>query len=180
MVACCLVLCAGVAFAHFAAGGGSFGLFGDPGGTDCNVWDVVPSVVIIYVVHVMHTGAIGGQFSAPSPPCNLMIWLSDNWIMPVTIGDSQTGVSVGYGGCLAAPTLVLSMNFFAQGITPPCCTYPVLPDPAAPSGQIEVMDCASNLLYATGGRAIINPTDNCGCNVPVEETTWGRVKAMYR
>jgi hypothetical protein len=142
--------------------------------------DYIPGILNIYVVHVWHSGVTAVDFSAPSPPCNLAIYLADVPIWPITLGNSQTGVVVGLGSCYPAPTHVLTMQFFAQGLTPPCCKYKVLPDPAVPSGQIEVIDCTANLLFATGGTAIINPGPDCGCDVPVQETTWGKLKAMYR
>ena len=76
----------------------------------------------------------------------LGLYLSDTAVFPVTIGSSQTGVAIGYGACLAAPIHILSINVFCQGLTPPCCYYSVLPDPQTLSGQIEVVDCANNLL----------------------------------
>ena len=75
------------------------------------------------------------------------------------------------------------MNFFTMGMTPPCCYYPVRPDPAASSGWVEVVDCNYQLTYGNGGIGIINgaPQCDCGypCPVPVEETTWGEVKSLY-
>jgi hypothetical protein len=92
-------------------------------------------------------------------------------------------VSIGYGSCRVGSIHVQTMNFFAMGNTPPCCHYWVRPDPAAPSNQVEVVDCNNSLLYATGGLGFINPGPGCTCGypcpVPVEETTWGRVKAVY-
>jgi len=169
--------------AAFAQGiGGVVGLFADPGGTMCNLWDTIPGLLSVYVVHIWHDGATVLQFSAPQPDCFIGIWLSDTIVFPVTIGNSQTGVVIGYGYCASAPTHVLIINYFVQALTGPCCPYRVLPDPSLPSGQIEVWDCASNLVFADGGRAIINPDQSCMCDypVPVVETTWGQIKAQYQ
>jgi len=175
-----VVLLAGAAFAQMP--GGTVALFADPYGADCNLWDVVPALVNVYVVHIWHGGATTVQFSAPNPPCSQMTYLSDTQVMPMTLGNSQTGVSIGYGGCRPAPTHVLTINYFSMALTGPCCRYPVLPDPTVASGQIEVSDCMYILNYATGGRAIINSDQTCPCNypVPVEETTWGQIKALYQ
>ncbi|UCH84194.1 MAG: hypothetical protein JSW50_00455, partial [Candidatus Latescibacterota bacterium] len=104
-------------------------------------------------------------------------------IWPINIGNSQTGVAIGYGTCLESPVHPLTINYFVQ--SPPtesCCYYPVLPDPHVPSGEIEVVDCNNELVYAEGGVAVLYPTSNCLCEggvVAVEESTWGRVKALY-
>jgi hypothetical protein len=74
---------------------------------------------------------------------------------------------------------VLTINYFAVGTTQNCCYYEVQPDPHVPSGQIEVVDCASNLVFAPGGGIIVNPDQSCYCAIRVEETTWGRVKSIY-
>jgi len=170
-----LVVSASMAFAQ----AGSVGLFADTGGTDCNLADLTPGLTAYYAVHVYHAGAIACQFAAPKPACLLATWLSDTAVFPVTVGGSQGGVAIGYGSCQGAPTHVLTINYFTQGLTAPCCVYPVVNDPNIPSGEIEVVDCANNLLVGTGGVGIVNSSPNCDCDVPTEDTTWGKVKSLY-
>ena len=170
-----LTVCASMAFAQ----AGSVGLFADVAGTDCNLSDAAPGLCAYYAVHVYHAGAIACQFSAPVPSCFLGTWLSDTAVYPVTVGGSPTGVAIGYGACQAAPTHVLTINMFCQGLTAPCCLYQVVEDPNVPSGQVEVVDCANNLLFGTGGAAIINADPTCNCDVPTNESTWGKVKSLY-
>jgi hypothetical protein len=178
-IAFALMFCASLAFGQGA--GGSIGLFSDLQGTDCNLWDVVPGLGTYYVVHTGHQGATAAQFMARKPACLLATYLSDSAVHPVTIGNSQTGVAVNYGFCYYPPTLVLTINFFCQGLTGQCCTYRVSPDPRVPSGQIEVADCAFNIWYAAGNCAVVNPNASCPCwATPAEKTTWGRVKAQYQ
>ncbi|MFQ5510295.1 MAG: hypothetical protein ACE5EO_00445, partial [Candidatus Krumholzibacteriia bacterium] len=93
--------------------------------------------------------------------------------------NSQTGVAVGYGQCVAAPIHNLTINYFASGSTPPCCAFTVDADPALPSGQIEVVDCSNNLLIGVGFVSTVNGNANCLCIDPVEDSTWGRVKSLY-
>jgi len=170
-----LVFAASMAFAQ----AGSVGIFGDAAGTDCNVADVAPGLLNIYAVHV-NTVAIASQFAAPTPACMVgATWLSDTAVWPVTVGNSQTGVAVGYGSCQAGNVHVLTLNYFASGTTLPCCYFPVVPHPFAETGQVEVVDCTDALLTASGGTGIINSDSSCLCNVPTEETTWGKVKTLY-
>ena len=154
LIALCFVFCAGMAFAQ----AGSIGVFSDVGGTDCNLSDVAPVLCSYYVVHTNHAGATQVKFMAPAPPCLLASWLIDDPVFPDRMGTSQTGIVIGYGGpCYPSPTHVLTMNYYCQALTPQCCEYRVLPHPAAPSGQIEVWDCAYNILFATGSCAVVNP-----------------------
>jgi hypothetical protein len=50
----------------------------------------------------------------------------------------------------------------------------VVPDPESVYGEIEVVTCNFEVVKATGGELLVN------CPVPVEQTTWGKVKSLYR
>jgi hypothetical protein len=181
LLAAVMVLSANLAFAQ----AGAPNIFADPLGTSCDLFEVPPGLWTLYVVHMLTPGATAIQFSAPVPACAIpnLLWLSDTAVYPVTIGNSQAGVAIGYGGCIASPNVVLFINVFMQipGIQP-CCLWPVLPDPAAPSGTIEVVDCLNNLHFVgSQPSGVINPDPSCSCFLPiaVEETTWGSIKSIY-
>ncbi len=162
------------------AQGGSIGAFGDMGGTDCYITDAAPGLLSIYIVHVNVPGATACQFAAPTPACmTAATYLSDSSPFAVVIGSSQTGVAIGYGGCFTGPIHVLTIQYFASGMTAPCCYFDVVPDPYLPSGQIEVVDCVENLIYATGQSGLVNADGSCECGVPTQDTTWGQMKALY-
>ena len=172
-----IMLCAGMAFAQ----PGFIGIFADPGGTSCNLVDLVPGLTPYYIVHVWTPGATASQFAAPMPPCMVgAIWLSDTPVYPVTIGNSQIGVAIGYGACIPGPNHILTINYFVNGLTPPCCYYYVVEDPNVPSGEIEIVDCTSTLWLQTARDAgIINSNPSCNCNIATDDATWGKVKALY-
>ena len=183
MVLFALVIIATASFA-FAQTGGGIGIYSDMQGVDCNLWDNIPGLCAYYILHIPLPGSIAAatasQFSAPKPACMMALWLSDTAVFPVTIGNTQTGVAIGYGTCLALPLHVLTMNFFCQGLTAPCCLYRVQPDPAIASGQIEGIDCNFVTHFGVGICAIVNPDSSCPCwATPVEETTWGKIKSVY-
>jgi hypothetical protein len=190
----------------FAAGpvfgqAGYIGIYGDNQGmTPCGLRDQTPGLTPYYIVHTNTPGATASRFWAPKPWCSMAQYLADTAVFPVTVGNSQTGVAIGYGSCRQGPIHVLTINFFTQGLTPSCCCYFIYGDPRT-SGQVEVVDCAEHLLYATGSRGVINSTIACDCPactspgclaafyagsdgcinypVPVQESTWGRVKQLY-
>lgn len=174
-----LMFAATLAFAQ----SGSVGIFNDMVGGDCNLPDAAPGLTPYYVVHVLTMGSTACQFMAPKPACATSTYLSDGAVFPVTVGNSQTGVSIGYGTCRVGPIHVLTMNFFTTGTTPQCCYYKVMCDPlgqdACASGLIDVVDCSFEPALAAAGTGIINANASCLCDVPVEATNWGRVKALY-
>jgi len=175
-LACGLMLAAVSAFAQ----GEMVGVFADPTATNCDLVDASPGLISIYVVHTETPGASAVQFSAPIPSCMTgAVWMSDTPVFPVVIGDSQSGVSVGYGTCSYGPIHVLTINIFAQGLSETCCAYDVYPDPNSTSGRIEVVDCTNALGYALGGRARVNANGSCACGSEAEEATWGKVKSIY-
>jgi hypothetical protein len=169
-----LMLGAGMAFAQQ----GSIGIFRDITGTNCNLLDAVPGLTPYYVVQVNTVGSTACAFAAPKPTCMTAMYLSDTGVWPVSLGNSQTLASVGYGACKVGNVHVLTVNYFTSGTTPACCRYFITAG-TAPSGQIETVDCADNLHFVTGGQGIVNSNGTCLCNVPVEDTTWGGVKALY-
>lgn len=161
--------------------GDTIGLYADNQGLNCNIVDDQPNLLQIYVLHGSPGGATAAQFSAPKPACMTgATYMSDTvWF---AVGNSQTGIAVGYGSCLTGTIWLMSINYFVQGTSEACCIYPVLPDPnAGPGGAILVQDCDYNLVFAVGLAATVNGNSSCPCGypVPVEGTTWGALKALY-
>jgi hypothetical protein len=160
--------------------GDTIGLYADNIGTNCNIAES-PTLTYVYVVHVSSGGATASEFMAPKPAC----WTGATWIQDIEVygmpGNSQTGKSIGYGACLIGTIHILTIVYFSQGLAEPCCVYPVLAVPWSPGGQLLVADCDFNAVPAIGLTATVNgnATCPCGCPVPVEETTWGAVKALY-
>ncbi|UCG51818.1 MAG: hypothetical protein JSW58_16875 [Candidatus Latescibacterota bacterium] len=170
-----------IAIVSVIAHADTIGVYNDTGGTDCNISDDEFPIKEVYVVHVTSLGATASEWSAPIPACwTNATWLSDTepFSMP---GNSQTGKSVGYGTCMAGPGAIhiLTINYFVEGSSPPCCPYPVLP--ASWAEDVLVVDCNNNLLPGVGLTSTINGDETCPCGypVPVEETTWGKIKVLY-
>ena len=175
-----LALSATTAFAQ----AGNIGVFSDVNGTDCNLADTAPGLLSFYAVNVNAVGSTACQFAAVLPSCwtgSGASWLSDTGVWPVTIGNSQGGVSVGYGQCLSGSIQALTINVFAQGGAPACCQVTVSADPNLPSGQIELVDCGGGLeqVGSVGGTLTINSDGTCDCDVATQESTWGTLKAIY-
>lgn len=162
-------------------------LFADQAMSECELAYSGPN---FYRVHMFHTGpdaAVSSQFMAPKPAC----WSNATWVgdtLPfIYLGNTQSGIELGYAGCLQPPIYLGSINYIVSETGPACCPYPVLPAPTSPiPGSIIFVDC--NLPYGihpaeAGQQVMINPNSSCPeCElgpVAAHETTWGRVKALY-
>jgi len=106
-------------------------MFADQAGTNCSITDTAPGLLPIYVVHIVDAGATAIQYIAAKPACMTSTYLSDTNPFGVTIGNSQTGVSVGYGTCRSGAIHCQTISYFASGTTRRCCVYTVHCDPSA-------------------------------------------------
>ena len=167
------------------ATGGKVWVFMDDQGTQCNLLDT-PGVTQYQVVHeLVPEGASSVSFIATLPTCHTGAWLSDTHVFPATTGDSQTGVSVEYGGCLGGTFPVLTINVETFGTTPSCCCFLVSGHPSSTSGQVEYVDCLGDTHVAANdlGRPI-NADFTCSCEclppvLPVERSSWGAIKSIF-
>jgi hypothetical protein len=162
-------------------------LYGDTLHTDCSIaheWGQI--AIVAHVFHYSSSGAMSSRFSAPDPGCFIEgTYARDIAVFPATTGNSQTGITINYGACLTGWIFVLSIIYMdVTGLgSPDCCAYPVLADPSAPSGQIEILDCSNNVVPGGGISGIVNGTPQCPCDIVTGifeyHNTWGRIKSLY-
>ena len=145
-------------------------------------------LIPLYVIHVGRDPATASQFIARRPACFDATYIGEAPRFAVTIGNSQTGISIGYGQCLDPPIHILTINYFGTGNTGSCCYHPLGCDPLDPAGipgQISVVDCSTTeptRFYVEAGYSWINmhlSPGGCVPQPPVENTTWGRIKSQY-
>ena len=177
LIAVCATCVAGAALAQAPGSIGVFSVFPVDGG--CNIVDD-GGFIQVEVLHVHHDGATAAQFKLDVDNTG---WthLGDMFNFATVIGSSITGTSVAYGACLTIPVHLVTVSFAGTSV-PPCTYISIVPDPTAPTGKIEAVDCGWpdwQKIFPTGGEAIVNSTPQCNCSVPVEDTTWGGVKALY-
>jgi hypothetical protein len=120
--------------------------------------------VTVYVFHMQTPGATACQFKIEQQGGANLIWLFDSPAFPVYFGNSQTGAIVAYGACLSGPIHVMTISYFGNGISPTCSRLEVVGHPTAtPPGLLSV-DCAVNILEASGCGATVNPDAGCMCD----------------
>ena len=165
LLACAVVLCP-LASVDPARADVIVGLFSD-GGTNCSFSGNNPGVVTVHVV--VHPDAQGmrvARFAAPIPPCFDATFLND--VVPdgiISIGDSQTGISVATGHCETLPVHVLDINYYSNGSTTPCCGYSLSPDPTV--GFLEAIDCSFASVTMTSLTSHFNADSTCDCHQDV-------------
>ncbi len=146
-----------------AWGQASIGVYSDATGVGCTLSDQTTGPIAYYVVvRPAPGGSTGAQFAAPKPACLTANYVGDS-IAPgiLTIGNSQTDISVALGACLTDPTHVITINYFGFGTTPACCAYPVIPAPR--KNGVIVVDCVFYEALGTGVVSYINADESCGC-----------------
>ena len=98
-------------------------------------------------------------------------------------GNTQDGLEVVLGQCEFPPRLLATVQYSTDGMSPSCAWLEVVGHPLY-DDAIVVADCNSGMheIYTYCRLTVIRSWDDrrtCGL-VPVEESTWGRVKALYR
>jgi hypothetical protein len=174
-----LVLCTSVAFGQ----AGGIGLYVDqPTYTDCDYDDTGAALVPVYAVHLYSIpGATASQWLLVEGGGFNCSYTGEIVHMPTVIGATRTGISLGYGGCIAPPTLLVTINYFCMGTSPACASLEIVGDPASGSGLIEVVDCAFTRKFGVGSMMFFNDDGTCGrpCGIATKEVNWGRMKALY-
>ena len=175
LLALAVISVSSLAFGQPGGPMGTIDIFSDPALTDCNVSPA--GQVTVYIGHTNSSGATASAFRIDHPPT--FLFLGEQQAQGLKIGSSETGVGLSYNTCLAGTFLILTVNYFDQG-TGICDWMTILGDQTHPSGQIALVDCDQNSVrYDQGGQARVNPDLSCTCNVPINETSWGRIKALY-
>jgi hypothetical protein len=132
-------------------------------------------LIPVYIFHVNSTGATVSQWKLDAPAT----WshLGDQADFPLVIGTSIDDCSVSYGSCAVGSFKLMTVNFFGSGLEAPCTLFGIVGAPG--KAGVQIIDCADNRYFPPGGSGIVNPDGTCQCDVPVEDTTWGGIKALY-
>jgi hypothetical protein len=159
----------------FAQMPGVVGVYADAGATNCYVVDD-GEVLSVHMLHVLTDGAKAVQFKLDVSATG-WIHLGDNWDFELILGSSVEGVAIAYTECLSG-SIYLGKAVFVGSNAAACTEISTVPDP--PYEIIKAVSCLDEPMIPTGGRALVNADGTCQCTVPVQNTTWGGIKAMYQ
>ncbi|MCK5645105.1 MAG: hypothetical protein KAJ19_30170 [Gammaproteobacteria bacterium] len=170
---------------------GVIGVYGDPVGAICDFYDNPGVEALVYVVHTYTPGATGSQFKLLWAGGASMTYLGERVTAPYFgKGTAFDGISIVYGSCESSPNKIMTLHFMGNGDSQACSFLVVVPAPGAES--IQVTDCSDppNLLVAEDDCLVINSDESCPCYipgwdpcpdiVPVQKSTWGHIKMLYK
>lgn len=136
-----------------------------PGALVLDTWYVVAKNANCFVT--------GAEFMIDYPA--LTMWLSDADTPPVTIGNTASGISMGYGLPLNGynPVLLCKVNvMWMDGCIANNVPVTVVQNPN--TLYLGLVDFPNyDLVPAVGMVSLLCAT------IPTEESTWGQVKALY-
>ena len=187
-----------VGWAHDARGqGGLVALHTDEFATECNgIPGSDVGTVNIFVFHHFHNGVNSVSYRVQNCGTTLS-WVGDHNFFGETTGTSLEGVSVMYGTCQAADVLIQRIEFSGNGTSPLGSGFRIVPHPD--KSQVEATDCADTTIYPDAGWGVCyGIDDDCDyyfygihtsipclprselCQpVPIQDTTWGKIKLLY-
>lgn len=164
-------------------------LWADAALSTCSIVDNSPRPVKVHMVHVGVLPAYGVRFAAVAPACWAgATWQSDAIKSPYLHSgwtQDRLGISVIYDACLQPPVYLGYMTMIVSGASAPCCVFQAGPASSWSTAAVRAIDCDTGRSRPGDGfgRGVtVNATGSCPCEaaLPVAESTWGRVKALYQ
>jgi hypothetical protein len=182
-------------------------LYRDPAGEYCNLIDDFPRPQYVYVFVDYSTGTLGTRFRVVPSESATLTYLDETPNALYAAGDTETGITLCFAECVVAypQHLIVTILYLGLGTSSMCSDIRVQPAPGAPyiesvtcDGQVERAyawhmsindDGITCPCYRVGSETRPHPQtsprpltadDNFCAGVPVEETTWGRVKSLYK
>ncbi len=181
LIAMAITLCAGAAMADH------LGIYTDQVATACTFsgpYPAAPATVDLYVVHRFSAGAKGSDFKVVDAsgliPASQTLLGTPQYL---ALGAWNTGWVIGYAFCYNGDIPVAKLSFYAFAPPADCASISIAADPNAAQGEPLAIDCSDAENIATGGVFHFNPNGTCtDCGEPnaTQESTWGKVKALYR
>ena len=157
---------------------GSIGVFSDPSAGSCNITDVA-AIVNVEVVLVNSAGATHVSFAVEEADGVRMTYAAETIHFNLKLGDTREGIQITFAACRTGTVHLATLRYSGTGTTTACEEIRVVPHPDV--GSVRIYDCEQN-PYTTpgGGFAFVRNDGACGCDVATEESTWGRIKSLYR
>lgn len=165
----------------FAINGvGDISLYADDQGNSCEISAPgSPSPFNIYLVHKFLPGeeSTGSRFKVSFPAGIVFFAFSANPSM-VPGGTLTSDQTIGYGSCVTATTSLGYALVQAPSAVAACSYVSILGSDF--TGLVQSTNCLFEERIPGVGQAIVNPDVSCPCNIATHQSTWGKVKSLYR
>lgn len=162
----------------FALNGvGDISAYSDDQGNSCEFINPA-GLVNVHLIHKFKVGeeSTGARFKVVFPAGMVFVaFIPNNALVPG--GNLLEDMTIGYGGCQTAQLYLGSGLVNAAAPAP--CSYISL-GPSNFTGLAQATDCIFEEKIVGIGQAIANPEAGCQCNIATEQSTWGKVKSLYR
>jgi hypothetical protein len=165
----------------FAQPPGNITVFADPAASSCFASDNAAGSLILYIFHTNFSGMLTSNFRIAESSGFHAIYASETIAVPAHVGDFRSGVLLGYGECQGGSLLLGTLTYTTLGTSVPCSYLDVVAAPPYPWPATE--SCSFEDYPALPlGKLYVNPGAACQmwCTVATEQSTWGKIKAMYR
>lgn len=182
---------------------GDIMIFSSPEAIGCYFVDVAPTFQPVYVFHMYSPGSRGSRFRINVDGLG---WthLGDIPDFYKTSGTSIDGIIVCYESCLSGNFKLLTVNFLSSGLAPACSQVAI---DVYPGAGVEALDCDLSVVNPRTCGGSVNNNGTCNCDdlgwtcpepsrakkarsgrfagsdfcalLPVDQSTWGMIKALY-
>jgi hypothetical protein len=136
------------------------GIYNDENRSSCSLSDAGSGLITAYVVVNSSDGVTGVRFSIPKPDCFNAVWVGESSDY-VTIGNSQSDISIATGTCVQGPTHLLTIMYQKTSPTATCCEMQV--NAAQGQSGIQFTDCIFVEHPLAPKSAFINGNETCAC-----------------
>ena len=144
------------------------GAYSDASGAGCTLSAGFSTSATI--IHKFTVGATGCRFKVTFPAGSTFFSFTTSYT-PVG-GDFEHDYEVGYGSCLSGSIVVGNI----VAILTPGIVAVLPPDTFT---HADAVNCSFAYVFASVSSARVGP-GLCGDILPVESSTWGNVKSLYR
>lgn len=163
---------------------GRISLYSDAASTLCALADNEPRLGEMFIVH--NVGDVAGNAYLVRFQLTASAGFTGSWVQDIlppgmsAVGTSPNGIAINYQACRSGDVSILRVTYQLFGTSSQCSFLQASAYPGI--DFIEAMDCSFDSHAVAGGTIVVNPNETCPCPepVPVQTSTWGRVKALYR
>jgi hypothetical protein len=160
---------------------GNITVFADEAAASCSITDQTPGPITVYVMHTNMSGMAVSDFKVAESIGFLATYISETIETIGHVGDFRNGITLAYGTCRDGPLLLGSISYQGHGTSTPCSYLEVV---AWRYPWPYTTNCTEHDYQAPPlGRLYVNAQPGecpLWCSVATEQSTWGRVKALYR